>query len=115
MSIPAESIANCDTKKFFNRANLYFTITYIYIMITICKSPLSVSRLNIHNYEVSRHLFYPMSLLFSVSYRCEHLGVVCMLRHLWKGSYISRNHFFNTIVAKCRHLLSTPHVTSIWL
>ena len=30
MSIPAESIANCDTKKFFNRANLYFTITYTY-------------------------------------------------------------------------------------
>jgi len=36
--IPAESITNCDTKKFFNRANFYFTITYTYIMITICKS-----------------------------------------------------------------------------
>ena len=32
MSIPAESITNCDTKKFFNRANLYFTITYTYII-----------------------------------------------------------------------------------
>ena len=54
MSIPAESITNCDTKKFFNRANLYFTITYTYIMITIwiielhqdktfCKSVVKVS------------------------------------------------------------------------
>ena len=44
VSIPAESITNCDTKKFFNRANLYFTITYTYIKITICKSLLFVSR-----------------------------------------------------------------------
>ena len=35
MSIPAEIITNCDTKTFSNRANLYFTITYTYIMITI--------------------------------------------------------------------------------
>ena len=41
----SESITNCDTKKFFNRANLYFTITYTYIMITICKNLLfNVSR-----------------------------------------------------------------------
>ena len=38
MNIPAESITNCDTKKFFNKANLYFTITYTYIMITMCLS-----------------------------------------------------------------------------
>ena len=44
MSIPAESITNCDTKKLFNRANLYFKITYTYNMITICKSLLFVSR-----------------------------------------------------------------------
>jgi len=35
MSIPAESITNCDTKKFFNRGNVYFTITYTYIMLYI--------------------------------------------------------------------------------
>ena len=34
MSIPAESITNCDTKKFFNRANLYFTITNTYLYIS---------------------------------------------------------------------------------
>ena len=44
MSIPAESITYWDTKKFFNRANLYFTITYTYIMITICKNLLFVTR-----------------------------------------------------------------------
>ena len=48
MSIQAESITNCDTKKVFNRANLYFTITYTYIMITICKNLLFVSRWDIH-------------------------------------------------------------------
>jgi len=47
VSITAESITNCDTKKFFNRSNLYFTITYTqctYIMITICKNLLFVFR-----------------------------------------------------------------------
>ena len=37
MSIPAESITKCDTKKFFNRANLYFTITYTYIMLQFAR------------------------------------------------------------------------------
>ena len=44
MSIPGESITNGDTKKFFNRANLYFTITYTFIIITIWKNLLFVSR-----------------------------------------------------------------------
>ena len=44
VSNPAESITNCDIKKVFKRANLYFTITYTYIMIPICKSLLFVSR-----------------------------------------------------------------------
>ena len=43
MSIPGESITNGDTKKFFNRANLYFTITYTYIMITICNRGLEMT------------------------------------------------------------------------
>ena len=47
MSIPAESITNCDTNTFFNRANLYFTITYTYIMITICKNLLFVPEIYI--------------------------------------------------------------------
>ena len=51
MSIPAESITNCDTKKFFNSANLYFTITYTYIMITICKNLLFVFRWDIHKFR----------------------------------------------------------------
>jgi len=42
MSIPAESITNCDTNKLFNRANFYLTITYTYIMITMCKNLLFV-------------------------------------------------------------------------
>ena len=44
MSIPAESITNCDTKKFVNRANLYFTITYTYIMICcLCLDEIYIS------------------------------------------------------------------------
>jgi len=38
MSIPAESITNCDSKTFISRANLYFAITYAYIIITIWKN-----------------------------------------------------------------------------
>ena len=52
MSIPADSITNCDTKKFFNRANLYFTITYTYIMITICKNLLFVTRREIPKFRI---------------------------------------------------------------
>jgi len=44
VSIPVESITNCDTKKFFNRANLYFTIksndNYMYTgkFYVVCQS-----------------------------------------------------------------------------
>ena len=51
VSIQAESITNCDTKKFFNKANLYFTITYTYIMITMWNNLLFVSRWDIHKFS----------------------------------------------------------------
>ena len=53
MSIPAESITNCDTKKIVNRANLYFYL-YTYIIFTICKNLLCVPKWDMHKFSFGR-------------------------------------------------------------
>ena len=49
MSMPSESITDCDTKKFFNRANLYFTIN---VSIEWLGVPIVVSSANMSAQEL---------------------------------------------------------------
>ena len=83
MSIPAESITDCDTKQFFNRANLYFTITYTNIMITICK--------NLRTWKKeAKHVTYYLNSLVNLEF--------------WYLNNVAKNYtkFLNNMASKLR-------------
>ena len=114
MSIPAESITYCDTKQFFNRANLYFTITYTYINWTdssrLRSFLLRIGHLVMLNH-VSNNQFaiIAQSAVSRISKTCDHPPDLELFERWFRQNSItsSEQWTYENLDVKLRHIIST--------